>query len=307
MPVSMPAHISRCVSLIVEMQPRSVLDIGMGFGLWGFLCREYLDVFPGRVWPEQWEVRIDGIELFEPYIMAHQRAIYSNIIIGDIRKLAPTLDHYDLIIAGDVIEHLDKDDGEDVVDALYDKADRALMVNIPLGENWDHPETYGNPGELHRSVWHAEDFYPYPHVVQFYEVQGMSYGAFYCPKTASPAERATGHMNAAHFHESIGDAARALRHARRAVAVAPEDPDPVMLLADLLLRAGDHAEAIAVLRHAAESMPGFERGRLLTARLLAALSCRAEAVAELDRLLECDTIDPSLREEAEALRAGLVG
>ncbi len=32
------------IDWLVELQPRSVLDIGVGFGKWGFLAREYLDV-----------------------------------------------------------------------------------------------------------------------------------------------------------------------------------------------------------------------------------------------------------------------
>ncbi|MCX5758003.1 MAG: class I SAM-dependent methyltransferase, partial [Candidatus Hydrogenedentes bacterium] len=153
MPVSTSVHISHCIQHIIAINPSSVLDVGCGFGLWGFLCRMQLDVANGRVRPETWQARIDGIEYFEPYIQAHQRALYSSLCIGDIRELADELEPYDLMIAGDVLEHLDKGEGEVVRDRLYAKARMALMVNIPLGAGWEHPEAYGNPQELHRSVW----------------------------------------------------------------------------------------------------------------------------------------------------------
>ena len=48
MPTSFHHHISKMVDWVVRLQPRSILDIGVGFGKWGFLCREYLDIFQGR-------------------------------------------------------------------------------------------------------------------------------------------------------------------------------------------------------------------------------------------------------------------
>ena len=49
MPVSTPVHISHCLGRIIGLNPEPVLDVGCGFGLWGFLCREYLDVWNGWV------------------------------------------------------------------------------------------------------------------------------------------------------------------------------------------------------------------------------------------------------------------
>ena len=48
MPVSIQFQITPCVSRIIGAQPKSVLDVGCGFGKWGYLCREYLDAFHGR-------------------------------------------------------------------------------------------------------------------------------------------------------------------------------------------------------------------------------------------------------------------
>ena len=66
MPVSTSVHLSHCLANIIRLEPRSILDVGCGFGTWGFLCRTYLDVFLERVQPEDWQVRIDGIEFSSP-------------------------------------------------------------------------------------------------------------------------------------------------------------------------------------------------------------------------------------------------
>jgi len=305
MPVSISVHISTCVARIVAVQPTSVLDIGVGFGLWGFLCREYLDVFSGRVQPNEWQTRIDGIELFEPYIQTHQRALYSNILIGDVRTLAKNIKPYDLIIAGDVIEHLDKDDAEDVLETLYEKANKALMVNIPLGSGWDHPEQYGNPGELHRSQWTAEDFAPYPHAADIYNVPCGQYGTFFCPKDCSVEQRLAGLVEAATFYEQHGDLQRSEKHLRRAASLGPGEPVVVMNLADLLIRRRQLDEAIRVLDQAASANPQFHQGRLFSAELLANRGHRREAIDRLLPLLAETQSDPEVRRQAEELAARL--
>ena len=95
MPVSTPVHLSHCLNHIIQLSPQSVLDVGCGFGMWGFLCRTYLDAFCERVYKKDWRVRIDGIEYFEPYILEHQRARYDSIQIGDIRDLIANIEPYE--------------------------------------------------------------------------------------------------------------------------------------------------------------------------------------------------------------------
>ena len=65
MPSSSPIHIPIVISIVRQMQPQSLLDIGVGFGKWGHLFREYLDVCRIDMVEEthqrdHWRVRIDG-------------------------------------------------------------------------------------------------------------------------------------------------------------------------------------------------------------------------------------------------------
>lgn len=277
MPVSTTVHISHCLQHILAVNPSSVLDVGCGFGLWGFLCRMHLDVANGRIQPEMWQTRIDGIEYFEPYIQRHQRALYSSLRIGDVRDLANELEPYDLIIAGDVIEHLDKDDGEVVLDQLYAKARSALMVNIPLGVGWEHPEAYGNPNELHRSVWETEDFAPYPGVYQCFELPCGRYGVFTCLKNASVELRKQGLLFAAHHHEQAGRLELAALYALRLQEVDPADADTAFFRADLLLRMGKNDQAVQALRVLVDGNPACIEGISMLVRVLRVLGRNEEA------------------------------
>lgn len=53
----------------------SVLDVGVGFGRWGFSIREFLEAWAGRPLTIQWKLRIDVIEAFSPAIAPHHRSI----------------------------------------------------------------------------------------------------------------------------------------------------------------------------------------------------------------------------------------
>ena len=54
-------NISYCVGVLRRLKPASVLDVGTGFGRWGVLCREFLDVWEGREARSLWQTRIEGI------------------------------------------------------------------------------------------------------------------------------------------------------------------------------------------------------------------------------------------------------
>ena len=57
-------HLAR----LAKVKPGSdILDIGCGFGKYGMLFREYLDVWHERYERQQWRVRLVGIEAYEQY------------------------------------------------------------------------------------------------------------------------------------------------------------------------------------------------------------------------------------------------
>mgnify|MGYP003676976206 CR=1 FL=1 len=304
MPVSIQIQITACVTKIVAAEPASVLDVGCGFGKWGYLCREYLDAFNGRWRPEDWTTRIDGIEFFEPYILDHQRALYSNITIGDIRDLCKTCDEYDVIIAGDVIEHMHKDEAEEVVETLYAKARKLLIVNIPLGKGWDHPAQYGNPAELHRSEWYKEDFDGYAIESETYRLPaGIDYGSFYCAKDMEPDVRVAGFGNAALFYGKQGDTTNALRYLERAQRVEAQSLESTLLLVDTMIQLGKVEMAQERLQWAIGKLPENGMLRVFLAKLLHARGQKDEAVRALQEAAALDNLDADIQQELDGIMA----
>lgn len=155
MPSSSHHHISKMVDWIVRLQPRSVLDIGVGFGKWGFLAREYTDIAELRYGRDEWQVRIDGIEAHEGYRNPVYDHIYDTVFFGDALSLVDELPDYDLAILGDVIEHFEKEDGARLLGALPART-RYILISSPTV--FYQQGVPGNPYEAHKSLWSMEDF-----------------------------------------------------------------------------------------------------------------------------------------------------
>lgn len=158
MPTSHHTYISRVITKIRRLQPKSILDIGIGFGKWGFLFREYLDVMNERVFSSDWQVKIDGVEIYEPYITDHQKYIYNNIFYGDICTLIEGLGQYDLIFMSDVLEHIEKERANCLIKKLRSHCKNLFLI-VPIGSNWRHNRSFANNKyEKHISTWSLSDF-----------------------------------------------------------------------------------------------------------------------------------------------------
>lgn len=153
MPSSQPWRITPVAEYMFALHPQSVLDIGVGFGKWGALAREYTDVNKGRCARKFWRARIDGIEIFPAY-QSVLWAAYNKVHIGDALTVLPTLGNYDLILAVEVLEHMKRERGLQMIAAIKAKSKNFVVsysnsVGAPM---------FGNKFETHISKWSAADF-----------------------------------------------------------------------------------------------------------------------------------------------------
>src|SRR6266702_657302 len=100
MPSSRPNTVPTVIHLVRQLQPRSILDVGVGFGKWGHLFREYTDIQeaerdPARYQRHNWQVKIDGIEGYPDYLTEMHRYLYNEIYTGDalevMKSFQPTI------------------------------------------------------------------------------------------------------------------------------------------------------------------------------------------------------------------------
>jgi hypothetical protein len=155
-------HISDVLHVVEQIKPRSILDVGIGFGIWGVLCREVLDLYYGRHTPDEWVTKIEGVEIFEGYRNPLWGWAYDEIFIGNALQILDKLGHYDLILACDVIEHFKKEQGRILVEKMVQHAD-VVIITSPRG--FIQPgSTWGNKYDSHSSLWSENDFQDIPHL-----------------------------------------------------------------------------------------------------------------------------------------------
>lgn len=165
MPSSRPYALTRICQRIIELQPRSVLDIGVGFGKMGFLAREYTDVWCERYYSGAHfnRTRIDGIEAHRPYITEVHRQIYDNIYIGEAvdvmtnsRLFFPD-EPYALILCCDMLEHLVAAEGKKLLALIVQYSERAIITTPHANLFSMQGAVYGNVYETHRYCWSVSD------------------------------------------------------------------------------------------------------------------------------------------------------
>lgn len=174
-----------CVEVLLDVCPMRVLDLGIGFGRWGMLVREFCEEWKGRSHRENWRVQLEGIEIFPKNVEEYHHFFYSWVHVGDAAQIIQQMqERWHLIICGDVLQLWPRAIAEQVLSRALDLADYVL-VNSPIGEGWERTSLSGNSFEEHRSFWQLKDFLSQPPVRYnvYKEYNGRDYGAFLLSRT----------------------------------------------------------------------------------------------------------------------------
>jgi predicted TPR repeat methyltransferase len=134
---------------------KSVLDLGAGSGNYQKMMS-----------PETPNASWSAVEIFKPYIDHYKLdRIYNKVIHADIRQFS-SLESYDVVIAGDVLEHMTKNEAISVVMNLLPFC-KYFIISIPIVK-WEQGEIDGNPYEAHvKDDWsHEEVISTFPHIQQ---------------------------------------------------------------------------------------------------------------------------------------------
>jgi SAM-dependent methyltransferase len=98
-----------------------------------------------------------GVDLFNPYLQESKKKKYhTQYIKADIRKLEFKPKSFDAVIAFDVLEHLTKEEGTELLGRMEKWARMKLIILTPNG--FMQQDSYdNNPLQKHRSGWTVEE------------------------------------------------------------------------------------------------------------------------------------------------------
>lgn len=150
MPGSSPGGRKEAIEMLLTLDGiDSILDVGPGWGIWGEMLRPWF--------PEAW---LSAVEIFKPYVDRYDlKKKYDYVYLEDVRDMSTRFAEsgyrrgFDLVIFGDVLEHMPKPDAVGVVEALLR---RYALISIPIGE-CPQEGTEENPYEEHVATWSTEE------------------------------------------------------------------------------------------------------------------------------------------------------
>lgn len=129
----------------LDPKPTHILDVGVGSGTYGNMIRRNITT------PSPF---IMGVEAFEPYVETFSlHSFYDKLWIGDIREF-PWDDHpyiWDVIIFGDVLEHMPEEDAVKVWDRALMHTKTAL-ISLPIVP-YPQGAVNGNEFERHHATY----------------------------------------------------------------------------------------------------------------------------------------------------------
>jgi predicted TPR repeat methyltransferase len=133
-----------------EATIKTVVDIGPGSGTYIKLIREDARCCADAIWI--------GVEIWKPYIEEFNlESRYTQVLNQDVRTVDWAVLNPDVVIAGDVLEHMTKEDAIILVDRIL-QVSKTLIVSIPIRYMPQDEHAYPNPHEEHvKDDWSHEE------------------------------------------------------------------------------------------------------------------------------------------------------
>lgn len=154
MPIGSFTVIPHIAMHLANRRPARVLDVGIGFGMYGAVVREWVDL---GVQP--WRTHLTGVEVHAAY-RNPVWDLYDEIFAGTIEQyLQRPTEPFDAVILGDVIEHMEKSAGRSLLIHLQQLVAPGgdLFVSTPA-TFFEQGAVYNNPYERHVCHWIPEEF-----------------------------------------------------------------------------------------------------------------------------------------------------
>jgi SAM-dependent methyltransferase len=129
----------------MDKEAKTILDVGCGKGE------------PMKFINRRKQFYAAGTDIFEPYLReAKQQQVHDEYIRCDVRRLPFKSKSFDIVLCLEVLEHLEKEAGEELLQAMEGLARRQVLLTTPVGKYSQKPYD-GNPSQEHRHIWHPAE------------------------------------------------------------------------------------------------------------------------------------------------------
>ncbi|MFH1353986.1 MAG: class I SAM-dependent methyltransferase [bacterium] len=168
-----------------DWEKNTIKSIFTGVNLWPWKDDEIdtvLDVACGLSFKSKFipaKVRV-GVDIFEEYFNHIETDLPYAVVRYDVRKLGEIFipKSFDLVLALDIVEHLEKDEALDMIKQCEEIAKKAVIIETPKGyvpQNIDILGHGGHEWQTHRCGWetHELEKLGYQCVVRDYEMSDV--------------------------------------------------------------------------------------------------------------------------------------
>jgi len=142
------SHLTAWITSNYPDRKTRILDVGAGHGKYGKLLREYYETIDAI---ELWDEHIEKLKVIYNKIYkvnAMEFKFMNNVSTSEASTGQNSTDnHYDLVILGDMLEHLELKDAQALLTKIEQSNPKNIIITIP----YEYPQhtLYGNVLEIH--------------------------------------------------------------------------------------------------------------------------------------------------------------
>ncbi|HEY0089560.1 MAG TPA: methyltransferase domain-containing protein [Candidatus Lokiarchaeia archaeon] len=134
----------------IFLTPKVIIDIGCGKGN---IIKSLFNI-NNLMLTHSYSI---GLDIFIPSLLT-ARKIYDDVVRCDVKCLPLRDASGDIVLATQILEHLKKNDGFDLIRDIEKISREIIIISLPVGDNPKQHLEDDNLWQAHLSSWHPDEF-----------------------------------------------------------------------------------------------------------------------------------------------------
>jgi len=156
-----PSTTLNIVQRFLDKESKSILDVGCGKGR------------PMKFMDKRGRFYAVGLDIFKPYLVkAKMKETHDDYVLCDVRYIPIKDKAFDIVLAIEVLEHLDKEEGVKLLKDIERIARKQVIITTPVGRCEQHI-CDNNPYQEHKCVWNIHEMRAFGYIVKGVGLRGV--------------------------------------------------------------------------------------------------------------------------------------